>query len=880
MSAPSHDTPVTTSASGYEDGFGRRLLAFTPEEDAAAVERLILRPQFSVYERALGEAFARLAGQGGGRIVAPQTLERAGPSGTLVATSPFVSGERLADLLETAAERARDGETVSGIDVAIGFLLDVLPALGELRSATGLSHGAIASSRCVFTPDGAVVLTECGFAAVLQRINPSRDRLWKEFGVAIPPMAGAPRFDETGDVSQAALLALMLMVGRPLIAVDPLDVLPEWLSEAVEIAQIRGSVTFSVGLQRFLQRALPLPGRRPYQTIDAALLDVRPMGDAIGEAACRTALAEFVRAASGTVAAPTAWPLERVLPEVEPAPEREVYAPPEPARIQPVAIEEAPIPWEQVAIVPEPIPVELVPNEPAPLAFAEFESPEEPIAAEAPASEAVPIEPSWAEPIPPDRNADVTVRETTPSDVASLEPVERPQFEPLAAEPEPEPHPIPAPTSRKRWRARRTDRLRSALTPPKPEPAPTPIAAPAPVPERVVSPPPLAPFIERPAAALVPLVPLSPPMIAPVPVVVSPASLSPAPSAPGLVVPPVPAAPVPPQPVFTPLAAPVPEKLWVPPAVTTPLAPVAPKPQPVAIAPAPLKLKVEPQSPFTSRASRHEQPRDVYPSYIERSAHATASGGLGRALKVAAAAAVVIGGLFVAGRTWGPDSPSVIAEAPRTEPVTVAAPPPVTTGTLVVQTQPAGARVLLDGSAVGETPVRIVDVAPGRHVLTLITPTATVRRTVRVEANKELTVDVPVFSGWVAIFAPIVLEVSEDGRAIGTTDQGRLLLPPGRHTLTLTNQDFGYSADHVVEIEAGEVRSLNLQPTGTVNLNAVPWAEVWIDGKKAGETPIANLKLPIGNREIVFKHPEFGERKMMTRVTGGEPIAVSVDLSR
>jgi hypothetical protein len=236
--------------------------------------------------------------------------------------------------------------------------------------------------------------------------------------------------------------------------------------------------------------------------------------------------------------------------------------------------------------------------------------------------------------------------------------------------------------------------------------------------------------------------------------------------------------------------------------------------------------------------------------------------------------------VLAAGRAYLPEAPAVNAEPTNgTAPVTVAAPPPVKTGTIAIQTQPAGARVLLDGSPAGETPLRIVDVAPGRHVLTFVTPSATVKRTIKVEANKTLTLDVPVFSGWVAIFAPIVLEVSEEGRALGSTDQGRLLLPPGRHTLTLTNRDFGYSADHAVEIEAGEVRSLNVQPSGTVNLNAVPWAEVWIDGKKAGETPVANLQLPLGNREIIFKHPELGERKMMTRITAGAPIAITADFT-
>jgi hypothetical protein len=28
-----------------------------------------------------------------------------------------------------------------------------------------------------------------------------------------------------------------------------------------------------------------------------------------------------------------------------------------------------------------------------------------------------------------------------------------------------------------------------------------------------------------------------------------------------------------------------------------------------------------------------------------------------------------------------------------------------------------------------------------------------------------------------------------------------------------------------------------------------------------GETPLANLEIPIGEHEIVFRHPDFGERR-------------------
>jgi len=131
----------------------------------------------------------------------------------------------------------------------------------------------------------------------------------------------------------------------------------------------------------------------------------------------------------------------------------------------------------------------------------------------------------------------------------------------------------------------------------------------------------------------------------------------------------------------------------------------------------------------------------------------------------------------------------------------------------------------------------------------------------------------------VAIFAPIVLEVSEGNKGLGSTEQGRILLPPGRHELTVTNRQLGYSSTHTVEISAGEESPLNLTPTGRVNLNAVPWAEVFVDGTRAGETPIANLEVPLGTREFLFKHPQHGERRVTTTITA-TPAAVTVDFTK
>jgi hypothetical protein len=149
---------------------------------------------------------------------------------------------------------------------------------------------------------------------------------------------------------------------------------------------------------------------------------------------------------------------------------------------------------------------------------------------------------------------------------------------------------------------------------------------------------------------------------------------------------------------------------------------------------------------------------------------------------------------------------------------------------------------------------------------------------VRIEGGRTLKLDVPIFSGWVGVFAPFVVEVAEGGRVIGTTEEARLMLSAGRHELTLTNRDLGYRSVETVDIEPGEVRSISLDPRGTVNLNASPWAEVWIDGKKAGDTPLAGLQLPLGLQELTFRHPQFGERKVTVTVKGNAPVALSVNM--
>ena len=271
--------------------------------------------------------------------------------------------------------------------------------------------------------------------------------------------------------------------------------------------------------------------------------------------------------------------------------------------------------------------------------------------------------------------------------------------------------------------------------------------------------------------------------------------------------------------------------------------------------------------------------------YVHRGSMFEADPPRGFPWKMAVAVLLIVGIAIVLGRTYipsrtSPDEAAQTEATPPPEAPAVVVMPKVETGDITISTQPAGARVLLDGKPVGQSPLKLADVPVGRHTLTFISSSGQVTRTVRVTAGGTSDVDVSIFSGWVAIFAPVVLDVAVNGRSIGTTEQNRLMLPAGRHELTLTNKELGYKGVQQVDVEPGEVRSITIDPRGPVSFNAIPWAEVWLDGQKLGDTPLANVRIPLGLREFVFRHPQFGERKVTASIRADQPSAIGVDFTR
>ena len=129
--------------------------------------------------------------------------------------------------------------------------------------------------------------------------------------------------------------------------------------------------------------------------------------------------------------------------------------------------------------------------------------------------------------------------------------------------------------------------------------------------------------------------------------------------------------------------------------------------------------------------------------------------------------------------------------------------------------------------------------------------------------------------------SPVELQVYEGERLLGTTGVDRLMLTTGTHTLRFVNQAAEVNVSRRVTIEPGKTTRVEVAvPTGMLSVNASPWAAVSIDRREVGETPLGNLELPAGPHEVVFRHPEFGERSQRITLRAGITTRLSVDMRR
>ena len=220
---------------------------------------------------------------------------------------------------------------------------------------------------------------------------------------------------------------------------------------------------------------------------------------------------------------------------------------------------------------------------------------------------------------------------------------------------------------------------------------------------------------------------------------------------------------------------------------------------------------------------------------------------------------------------------------------------PFRSAAITIESGQPGSDVIVDGRSIGVTPLTLtvdsatksVRVAPPAAGALAGRPrngergreTSPAASSPAAAAHAVPTVP-PVRAGGLRLSAPIDLEVMENGRRLGS-NAAPILMTAGSHQLELVNAALGYRTRETVVVKNGQTTALTVSlPNGRLSVNALPWAEVWIDDKPVGETPLGNLSLPIGEHQVVFRHPQLGERRQMAVVRADGVSRVSVNLQQ
>jgi hypothetical protein len=220
----------------------------------------------------------------------------------------------------------------------------------------------------------------------------------------------------------------------------------------------------------------------------------------------------------------------------------------------------------------------------------------------------------------------------------------------------------------------------------------------------------------------------------------------------------------------------------------------------------------------------------------------------------------------------------------------VTRPVPSMPSSILIESAQPGDAVVVNGQSVGATPFEL-KVGSDLKSLRVVPPSPAAATKARANSSRRNTGSSPAVKtastaapaaarsrdGSVKLVSPIELRVSENGEVLGSTTDGAIALSPGTHQLELANPSLGYHGRQTVTIKPGQSQALAVTPPeGLVSINALPWANCQIGNRLLGETPLANLRVPIGEHEVICRHPELGELRRSITVGLTEVARLSV----
>ncbi len=231
--------------------------------DAPSLELLRFRPDFAQvpgFETALREQVRRLGEFRHPAFAAVRSVQRLEPDDDLALVSNCTPGKRLSDVLHQAR----------GPAYAAALIRQLAPALVLLQQHdAGISHGVLSPDRIVVSPEGRLTIVEHVVGPAIETLNLRTVQL-ASIGIALPPTArgATPRLDVATDWYQLGLVAVSVLIGRPVTA-NEVPQLETLLDDMGDSAGPDGT-RLSPFMRQWLDRALQISGNRIESGADAS----------------------------------------------------------------------------------------------------------------------------------------------------------------------------------------------------------------------------------------------------------------------------------------------------------------------------------------------------------------------------------------------------------------------------------------------------------------------------------------------------------------------------------------------------------------------------------------------------------------------------------
>lgn len=209
---------------------------------------------------------------------------------------------------------------------------------------------------------------------------------------------------------------------------------------------------------------------------------------------------------------------------------------------------------------------------------------------------------------------------------------------------------------------------------------------------------------------------------------------------------------------------------------------------------------------------------------------------------------------------------------------------PVNTGSLYVDSTPRGASIYLDNNYEGQTPRRIDFIPVGIHTLRLSKDGyRDYVQQVRIDPQQTTNV-----------FANLIVETTRYRLRVNSTPTGARLyidgiyrgttpistsITPGYHSIKLELEGY-LDYEDSIRITEDIVLNINLQTAeGALVVFSEPSsADVFIDGRYYGRTPITIQRLPAGRRTLTLKLPGYADWSDEVIIEPGEISQISAKL--